>query len=184
MLRVGSEPTRPLIRSRGVLRGSSSAGNLARIVQEDALIACRASWQPRAFDVGDGYRLAVMAWSDNLYAFGQTVEDAISILSDWADAMYACAGYEIKPDSLEVTVSSTNRFREKYMISRGRAWKLRNHLTCLGYCISSVGDTVHCRNSFSAASWLFLGQLTGSAQPFGASQPSLEMVEDLLQRAR
>ena len=55
-----------------------------------------------AFDVGEGYRLAVMAWSDNLYAFGPTVEDALRILSDWADAMYACAGYEIKPDSLEV----------------------------------------------------------------------------------
>ena len=165
--------------------GSSSAGNFARIVQEDALLASRASCQPRAFDVGDGCRLAVMAWSENLHAFGQTVEDAFSILSDWVDAMYACAGYEIKPDSPEVTVSSTNCFREKNVISGGRAWKLRNHLIWVGYCISSVGDRVHCRDIFvSAASRLFLGELTGVAQTFCASEPSLEVVEDFLQRPR
>jgi len=88
-MRVGAENTRPLSRSRGVLTGSSSAGNLARVVQEDTLLACRAEWRQKSFDVGGGYGLAVMSWSDNLYAFGQNLEGAISILSDWADALQA-----------------------------------------------------------------------------------------------
>ena len=110
--------------------------------------ACRSSWQNRAFDVGGGYRLAVMAWSDNLYAFGRSLEDAVSILSDWADALYACAGYEIKPDSLEATTSSTKRSPERTFFWQGRAWKVRDHLTCLGYTISSVGDIARCKTKF------------------------------------
>ena len=148
VMRIGPENTRPLRRSRGVLTGSSSAGNLARVLQEDTLLACRSSWQNRAFDVGGGYRLAVMAWSDNLYAFGRSLEDAVSILSDWADALYACAGYEIKPDSLEATTSSTKRSPERTFFWQGRAWKVRDHLTCLGYTISSVGDIERCKTKF------------------------------------
>ena len=107
------------------------------------------------------YIYAAMAWSDNLYTFGQTTDDAITILSDWADAMKACAGYDIKPDSLEVTVSSTRRFGDRDIVSRGRVWKLRDHMTCLGYCISSVGDMVQCRNrSFSSYEAVF-GQTRG-----------------------
>ena len=98
--------------------------------------------------VGDGYRLAVMAWSDNLFAFGACIEDALDIMADWADAMHEYAGYSIKADSLEVTVSSTRRFAPTVVEKRGRTWQVRDHLSCLGFCISSVGDTTLCRNKF------------------------------------
>jgi len=86
-----------------------------------------------------------MAWSDNLVSFGNCLEDATKILNDWSDALWAYAGYEVKPDSLEATVASTKRFTEKDFVSGGRKWKLRDHLGCLGYSISATGDASSCR---------------------------------------
>ena len=96
------------------------------------LIACRSSWQSKALSIGNGHSLAVMAWSDNLFSFGQSVADAVQILSEWAYALWGYAGYNVKPDSLEVTRSSTRRFPESSFEFGRRFWKLKDHF-CLSW---------------------------------------------------
>jgi len=64
------------------------------------------------------------------------------------DALWGYAGYSVKSDSLEVTVSSTRRYSERNIEAQGRVWKLRDHLCALGFCISAVGDWTECRSKF------------------------------------
>ena len=87
---------------------------------------------PSSFYVDEATPLSVMSWSDNLFGFGSSTEEAVKTLSIWIDAMKVSADYDVKKNELDVIVSSHKRFPKSILQYGGRDWHCRDELVSLG----------------------------------------------------
>ena len=156
-LRVGSEMTRNLERSRSVLTGSPSAGMLARLCVEDTYMAALTEMESSSFEVHESYRLAAMSWSDNLFTFADTAERACTMMMVWAHYLWCMCGLRLKAGSYEVIRSSTRLYEQRDLQIRGATWKLISTMFSLGHCLTSTGsqstERKRLKQSWEAAFW-------------------------------
>ena len=142
-LRVMSGMTEPILRTRALRTGALTAGMLARVTVEDAILWCFEKWARR--DVGIALasgRLAIMSWSDNLFTFATTVARAVRMQHDLESALETLHHLSIKPSSREVVKAATVPYDASEIRDRfGRTWNLLPGCRIWGPTITCNGST-------------------------------------------
>lgn len=151
VLRIGETSTRQIARTRGVLTGASTAGKLSRVVQEDTFLECEEAWEPYAFRISEEKRLSAMSWSDNLFAFGSSRDNAIKILNIWEQRLHEVGQYCIKDDSRTVICANTRKHEQSAVVVDGVKWNSSSVMKVLGYWLSAVGDSADDRKAVARA---------------------------------
>ena len=137
--RVGNEHTPFLERSKGVLTGAASSGMLARVCIEDTFLAALPEMTTRGFELDGDRKLVGMSWSDNVFTFASTVEDACMMMDMWAFYLEHMCGLRLKATSHEVIASSCSLYAPSSFLRGGVVWKKLPSIISLGQCISCTG---------------------------------------------
>ena len=142
-LRVMSGMTAPIARTRALHTGALTAGMLARVTVEDAILWCFERWSQR--DVGIALasgRLAIMSWSDNLFTFSTTIARAVHMQRDLEKALETLHHLAIKPSSREVMHAAAVPYEAREITDRwGTSWQLLPDCRILGPTITCNGST-------------------------------------------
>ena len=168
VLAVGSLLTRALRVERGALTGAASASFLARVIVEDSLSMSRPSFR-NAFSVHSDFSLDAMAWSDNLAAIGNTLEDACHNFSVWRQNLLDYFHLAIKPDSLIALPARTRLAGSRTVVLNGLCWEVSDCVRVLGSWVSGTGEDrterLHVMNMLTRAFWSHAKVLTNSVAP-------------------
>ena len=119
--------THEIKRSRGLHLGAITSGMLARLTIEDAFVACmdRSSQAEVGFMLSS-HQLLFSAWSDNLFSFAPTVDNAAEIMAAVERALWSEHRLFVKPDSREMITASHVTFDSSdFRDSRGCCWKVK-----------------------------------------------------------
>ena len=138
-LTVGNSTTAVIARSRGAITGNSLAPWFGQLMMEDAFITAAPHTDPLNLSVMHVV-LRPMAWSDNILAFGQSVQVVARLLADIAEVL-STRHLAIKDGSCQIVPASTRRIPCTYVRSRGSNFEVIDEMKCLGYWIACNGDT-------------------------------------------
>ena len=105
-----------------------------------------------------------MAWSDNLYVFGDSAQAASRNFAEWHLVLNSCFNMHIKSDSLCMLLPSTKKQGESTVLMNGLGWRSGNQFLSLGCVLSGTGEDASQRSalmsSWNHAFWANHGILT------------------------
>ena len=128
--------SQPIKRAKSLLTGASSAGLLAIIPTEDAILACLERWRSKNMGLAvSSSRLFSMVWSDNIFTAANTVKDAIAMLEDLEQALASKHNLGLKATGREVIHSSCAECAEEALTTRsGNVYQLKPTMRVFAPC--------------------------------------------------
>jgi len=163
-------------RTKGVLTGTRTANQLARVPVLHVLHKLKPSLLCAAFDTG-GPPAVIATWIDNLFAVAKTAQIAVDLFLAIQRAFKIDWGLDLKPGSTEVLIpdGSTECF------SLPGDWCIVDALKTLGHLISSCGGIRRSWTACRKAMWVSFWRNNG-AKPMRSSIAALSHNTRLLNR--
>ena len=106
-----------------------------------------------------GSRLVAMAWSDNLFAFARTVDEAIELQNDLQEALARLQHLTIRPNSREVVKAASAKYPEETLQDNKRqVWQFKPETEFgVQFCLAPAVHLLMSIGFYKASSRLFGG---------------------------
>ena len=113
--------------------------------------------------------LPMMAWSDNLYTIGDSIESAIGNFNHWRQILCDMFGMHVKDDSCFVVPARTRQQGETQLVRGGVVWRCVDEVRSLGVMLTDTGqdhsELKRLQSSWTRAFWVNVSILTNSVAP-------------------